>query len=196
MSKELTSEDVQNLISESEELRKLPTMPIFFGAFGPEVDTQTFWVTLGSIIVWLLIWGFYKIHKIVNNYISMLFMFLFIGISILNLINSATDVPDSASEREKFSSQQYYIQGGLSIFILLLVFLFNIPISDKEDKDKVYKILIISLISTCLGTIIINVKNESVNIRLVRKIQQSLYNQGIILFVFCLVLIYLYKNKS
>ena len=196
MSKELTSEDVQNLISESEELRKLPTMPIFFGLFGLEVDKQTWYVTAGSIFVWIIIWGFYKIHKIVNSSISILFMFVFIGISILNLINSATDIPDSASEREKFSSQQYYIQGGLSIFILLLVFLFNIPINDKEDKDKVYKILIISLISTCLGTIIINVKNESENIRLIRKIQQSLYNQGIILFVFCLVLIYLYKNKS
>jgi len=190
MSKELTSEDVQNLISESEQLRKLPTMP-FFG-----LDAQTFWVTIGSIVVWVFIWGFFKIHKIAGNNISILFMFIFIFISILNLFNSANDVPDSAAEREKLSGQQYYIQGGLAVFILLLVFLYNIPIEDPEYKNKVYKILIISLISTSLGTIIINVQNESENVRLVRKIHQSLYNQGIILFIFCLVLIYFYKNTS
>ena len=62
---------------------------------------------------------------------------------------------------------------------------------DVEYKNKIYKILLISLISTCVGTIVINVRNESENIRLVRKIQQAFYNQGIILFIFCLVLIYM-----
>ena len=70
---------------------------------------------------------------------------------------------------------------------------------DVEYKNKIYKILLISLISTCVGTIVINVRNESENIRLVRKIQQAFYNQGIILFIFCLVLIYISfipANKS
>ena len=180
MSKELTSEDVQNLISESENLRKLPTINIL----GLELDRQTSFVTVGSIIVWVIIW------KFLGKHISILFLIIFIFISLLNLYNSATDVPDSSSEREKLSGQQYFIQGGLAVFILLLVFLYNIPM-DVEYKNKIYKILLISLISTCVGTIVINVRNESENIRLVRKIQQAFYNQGIILFIFCLVLIYM-----
>ena len=194
MSKELTSEDVQNLISESENLRKLPTINIL----GLELDRQTSFVTLVSIIVWFLIWIFFGIFKIVHSGISILFLIIFIFISLLNLYNSATDVPDSSSEREKLSGQQYFIQGGLAVFILLLVFLYNIPM-DVEYKNKIYKILLISLISTCVGTIVINVRNESENIRLVRKIQQAFYNQGIILFIFCLVLIYISfipANKS
>ena len=186
MSKELTSEDVQNLISESENLRKLPTINIL----GLELDRQTSFVTVGSIIVWVIIWKFFGIFNIVGKHISILFLIIFIFISLLNLYNSATDVPDSSSEREKLSGQQYFIQGGLAVFILLLVFLYNIPM-DVEYKNKIYKILLISLISTCVGTIVINVRNESENIRLVRKIQQAFYNQGIILFIFCLVLIYM-----
>ena len=186
MSKELTSEDVQNLISESENLRKLPTINIL----GLELDRQTSFVTVVSIIVWVIIWKFFGIFNIVGKQISILFLIIFIFISLLNLYNSATDVPDSSSEREKLSGQQYFIQGGLAVFILLLVFLYNIPM-DVEYKNKIYKILLISLISTCVGTIVINVRNESENIRLVRKIQQAFYNQGIILFIFCLVLIYM-----
>ena len=119
MSKELTSEEVQNLISESEHLRKLKT----FKVGNIELDDQSGYVSLGSIIIWaLMCFIFFKINIITEYQAIFLFLVYFV-ILAFNLYNSATDVPDSSSERDKQSYQQNFIQGGSAVYILLLVFL-------------------------------------------------------------------------
>jgi len=186
MSNELSSEDVQNLISESEHLRKIKTYKI--GKL--EIDEQSFWVSLISLIFWCVIWWILGMRKIINSKITFAIFISYFVVVIINIINSATDVPDSAAEREKQASQQNFIQGGSAIYILVLVFLYNIQIDDQIIKNNIYKVLLISLILISISTLIINLKNESMNIRIVRKIQQSLYNQGTILFIFALILIF------
>jgi hypothetical protein len=120
---------------------------------------------------------------------------LYIVIVIINLFNSATDVPDVESERNQISSQQGFIQGGIAIFILAFVFLNNMGLQEA-DLTETYRILILSMLVSSLSIIIINVKNDSVNIRFVRKIQQMLYNQGLLLFLLALFLVYQYKTTN
>ena len=66
---------------------------------------------------------------------------------------------------------------------------------DERDKTHIYVILITCLIVSCVSIFIINVQNISTNIRFVRKIQQSLYNQGLILFMLALFMIYIVKTR-
>jgi hypothetical protein len=102
-------------------------------------------------------------------------------------------VSDAESERTHLSSQQSFIQGGMAVFILAFVFLYNIQMNE-QDKLKVYQILIISLIISSFAIIILNLKNEPSNIRFVRKMQQLLYNQGLVLFILALFMIFRFKT--
>jgi hypothetical protein len=66
---------------------------------------------------------------------------------------------------------------------------------EESERIRVYKILIISLIVCSSAILIVNVKNDSKNVRMIRKIQQFLYNQALTLFVLALFTIYTYKTK-
>ena len=44
--------------------------------------------------------------------------------------------------------------------------------------------------------VILNVKNNNKNIRLTRKVQQLLYNQGLVLFLFAIFIIFMAKRTD
>ncbi len=192
--KKLSSQDIEDLLTESNKFKKLDSVL----AFGKEWDLQSFFVFIIAIISWFIMWSLFDLNSVFSSwnssYIGYIAFILYVIISFLNFFNSANDVPDVESERVNFASQQSFIQGGIAIFILAFVFLYNIPMDDK-DKTHIYVILITSLIVSSFAIIIINVQNISTNIRFVRKIQQSLYNQGLILFMLGLFMVYLIKTR-
>ena len=185
----LTTQDIQNLISDSQQYKKLKTVTIF----GLELDATSLVISIVAIILWVMIWYFFDIFKIVRY--SEIFFTMYIILVIVNAINSATDVADVETERLQQATQQNFIQGGIAVFILAFVFLYNINLDD-EDKTQIYIVLTICLIISSLSLIIINVKNNSKNIRLVRKVQQLLYNQGLILFLLAIFIIFMYKKTD
>lgn len=188
-SKKLSSEDIKNLITESEKFKNLPA--IHLGDL--VLDLQSFFVAIISIVIWIIIWFVFNLWNIVP--FAKYFFFAYLFLTLLNLYNSATNVSDPETERVNLNSQQSFIQGGLSVTILAFVFLSNISIQD-DQKTNIYKVLINSLIICSIGIIVINIKNESVNIRFVRKIQQSLYNMSIVLFIMSLYMIFVYKTNN
>ena len=185
----LTAEDIKTLITENDKLKKLPTINIF----GLTFDEESVIVVIISIILWSLLWYGFNIFGIISY--AEYFYILYIIIILINLANSAGDVPDVETERLQQSSQQSFIQGGIAIFILAFVFLYNINM-DEVQRTEVYRVLILSLLIASLSIIIINVKNDSINIRFVRKMQQMLYNQGLILFLLGLLMIYRFKTVT
>lgn len=183
----ITAEDINNLLSESTKLKELP----YFNIFGLKIDVESSIVFIISIILWIALWLFFGIFQIVDY--SEYFFIFYIIISLTNVLNSANDISDAETERTHLSSQQSFIQGGIAVFILAFVFLYNIEMGE-EDKTKVYQILIISLIISSLAIIILNLKNEPSNIRFIRKTQQLFYNQGLVLFILALFMIFRFKT--
>jgi hypothetical protein len=190
--KKLSSEDIQNLISEGDKFKKVPS----FNLFGKEWDVSSTCIAIFSILFWIFMWYFFKIHTRNSRVPFTSFFFLFyIMISFLNLYNSASDVSDVETERVNQTSQLSFIQGGIAVFILAFVFLYNINMTE-HDRTKIYSVLIVSLLVSCLAITIINVKNDSTNIRVIRKMQQALYNQGLVLFMLGLYMIYVIKTND
>jgi hypothetical protein len=189
--KKLSSEDIQNLISEGDNFKKVPS----FTLFGKQWDVASTWVAVLSVIFWISMWYLFKIHTR-NRHVpfTSFFFYFYIMISFINLFNSASDVSDVETERVNQSSQLSFIQGGIAVFILAFVFLYNINMTE-HDRTKIYTVLIVSLLVSCLSITIINLKNDSTNIRFVRKMQQALYNQGLVLFMLGLYMIYVIKTK-
>jgi hypothetical protein len=184
--KKLTSYDIKSLLEEGDKLKDVPS----FKVLGITLDKISFYVMIITVILWIILWFSLKIFGIVKY--SEIFFIAYIIISILNLLNSATNVSDIESERMNIASQQSFIQGGIAIFILAFVFLQNINM-EESNRIKVYKILVISLIISCIGIVLINVKNVPSNVRFIRKIQQAIFNQGLIIFLLALYMIYTFK---
>jgi len=187
--KKLTSLDIQNLLEDSSKLKDVPT----FNIFGLRIDKTSLYVVIIATIIWTILWLSFKIFGIVNY--SEIFFIIYIIITLFNLFNSATNVSDIETERMNMSSQQSFIQGGIAVFILAFVFLYNITM-DENKRTQIYKVLIISLIISCTAIFLINVKNTPTNVRFVRKIQQMLYNQGLVLFLLGLYMIYEFKASK
>lgn len=183
---QLSVEDVKSILAENDKYKKLPTT-IF------DLDLQSTETTIVIILIWIVLWMTLGLFKITGQFGIYVF-YGYIALCVFNLVNSATDVSDSDSERINLATQQNYIQGGLSIFIMLLVFLANIPLESKT-RMNIYVLIILSLLICCTSIAIINLKNTSINIRYVRKIQQGLFNQSLFLFVLCL-LIMLFEMKG
>jgi hypothetical protein len=192
--KKLSSSDIDELLSEDVKFKKLDSVLVA----GKEWDLQSFWAFVISIISWIVMWKLFNLDSVFKSWnaqnIGYMAFIFYIIVSFLNFFNSANNIPDVESERVNIASQQSFIQGGIAIFILAFVFLYNIPMEDK-DKTHVYVILITCLIVSSLPIIIVNVQNVSTNIRFVRKIQQSLYNQGLILFMLALFMIFIIKTR-
>jgi hypothetical protein len=184
--KKLTSYDIKSLLEEGDKLKDVPT----FKVLGITLDKTSFYVMIITVILWIILWFSLKIFGIIKY--SEIFFIAYIIISILNLFNSATNVSDIESERMNMASQQSFIQGGIAVFILAFVFLQNINM-EESNRIKVYKILVISLIISCIGIVLINVKNVPSNVRFIRKIQQAIFNQGLVLFLLALYMIYTFK---
>jgi hypothetical protein len=190
----LSSQEIEDLLAESDKFQKLSS----FEYLGKEWDTQSFWAFIIGIGTWIVFWKLFNLGYIFKSWnaewIGHLTFILYIIISFMNFFNSATNVSDVESERVNIAAQQSFIQGGIAVFILPFVFLYNIPMEDT-DKTHIYVILITALMVSSLAIIIVNVQNVSTNIRLVRKIQQSLFNQGLILFMLALFMVYIVKTR-
>lgn len=186
--RKLNAEDIKSLLSESDNFNKLTVLDLKI----LKIDIETLIVVIISIILWVSLWYFFDIFRIISY--AETFFILYLVIIVINLINSATDVPDVESERMQQTSQQSFIQGGIAVFILAFVFLNNMGL-EQGVMTETYRILILSMLVSCVSIIIINVKNDSINIRFVRKIQQMLYNQGLILFLLALYMLYRYKTS-
>ena len=187
--KSLTTQDIEDLLAEGDKFKKLPS----FRFLGKDWDIQSAIIFFISIIIWFAIWGIFKIEFKTIPY-GIYFLIFYVLISFVNLYNSASDVSDAESERMNQATQASFIQGGIAVFILAFVFLYNIKM-EEPDRIKIYTVLVLSLLVSCLGIIIINVRNESSNIRTVRKMQQAFFNQGLILFMLGLYMIYSVKSK-
>ena len=184
--KKLTTHDIQNLLEESDKLKDVPA----FNILGLTFDRASFYVVIIALIIWTILWLSFKIFGIINY--AEIFFIIYIIITLFNLFNSATNVSDIETERMNMASQQSFIQGGIAVFILAFVFLYNVNM-DENKRTQVYKVLIISLLISCSAIILINVKNNPSNVRFIRKIQQILYNQGLVLFLLGLYTIYEFK---
>ena len=184
--KKLTTHDIQNLLEESDKLKDVPK----FNILGLSVDRASFYVVIIALIIWTILWLSFKFFGIINY--AEIFFIIYIIITLFNLFNSATNVSDIETERMNMASQQSFIQGGIAVFILAFVFLYNVNM-DENKRTQVYKVLIISLLISCSAIILINVKNNPSNVRFIRKIQQMLYNQGLVLFLLGLYTIYEFK---
>ena len=192
--KKITQQEIDDLLAESDKFQKLNS----YQFLGKEWDTQSFWAFIIGIITWIVFWKLFNLGYVFKSWnaswIGHLTFIFYVIVSFINFFNSATNVSDVESERVNIASQQSFIQGGIAVFILPFVFLYNIPMEDT-DKTHIYVILITALLVTSLATIIVNVQNISTNIRFVRKVQQSLFNQGLILFMLGLFMVYIVKTR-
>ena len=185
----LKASDINKLLEDEDKFRKLPSINIL----GTDIDYDSLIIFLIFIIIWIFLWNILKIQSMFSY--SFIFFILYILISIFNIFNSANDIPDIETSRVQLEVQSTLIQGGLGIFILVFVFLYEIKINQKDIKD-IYKLLIINLIITSLSIIIFSVKNSSRNIRIMRKTYQNLFNIGVVYFMMALYMIFLSITKN
>ena len=179
----LSSQDINNLIERQNTIVKLTSFKIF----GKDFDVRATIIAFISIILWIFIWFFFNIFSIKG---SIVFFIIFIVLTILNLLNDSTyQLLDPETEDFSYDRQINNIEGAVGIIVLVFIFLFNISM-DETIKRRTSKILVISLIISCLTLFIYNIKYRSVNIRNVRMITQQFFNQSIILFMLSLFSIY------
>ena len=190
----LTTQEIEDLLAETDKFQKLSS----FQFLGKEWDMQSLGAFVIGIITWVFFWKLFNLSYVFKSWkaewVGSLTFVLYLLVSFMNFYNSATSISDVESERVNIAAQQSFIQGGIAVFILPFVFLYNIPMEDT-DKTHIYVILITALMVSSLSIIIVNVQNISTNIRFVRKLQQSLFNQGLILFMLALFMIYLVKTR-
>ena len=156
--------------------------------FGIKVGLESFIITIISIIVWIFIWKIFNLFKI-GKFTIFIFL-LYIIVSIFNIFNSSTDTEISVENAVyEMLNQISRIQAALGVIILVFVFLFNIKI-DETHRLLAYKLLTIIICLLILSMIALDSKNETRNIRNIRLYTQKLFNQAIILFMLCLIIIY------
>ena len=160
--------------------------------FGKKIDKLSLIVFCVSIVLWTTIWIVFDIFEF--KY-SIVFFMIFIIVTTINLLNAATNIPDVDREIDLQRDQQVFTQGCICGIILLLAFLYNIKM-ENSDMVKTYKILIICLFVSSFGLILINRQNNANNVRTIRKTQQMFYNQGMILFLLVLAMIYNFQLKK
>jgi hypothetical protein len=188
MSDLLSSKDIKDIINQpiaDNNVIKLPLLNIF----GNEVDVKSFRIFLYSVIIWSVLSAFLLYLKIWQPYFTF-FYYLFIGLSIFNLLNSPDDlIKDQNTLMLETQSQDNFIQGTISIFAILYVFLGGMKIKE-DDKSIIYKLLTIALLISATSLFIYNHTNDSVNISTIKKVKQTLFNQALVLFCMSLFLIF------
>ena len=195
ISNQLSADDIRLLELEHEDHKTKYLETASVNIFRKKFDKLSLIVFCISIVLWTTIWVVFDIFNVFEPKHSVIFFMIYIVITTVNLLNAATTIPDIDNEIVLQTDQQSYIQGCISGIILLLVFLYNIKM-ENSDMVKTYKILIISVFVSSFGLILINRQNNADNIRAIRKIQQMFYNEGIILFLLVLGMIYNFQSKK
>lgn len=180
--KALTADDINNILEEK--FKPIPTLDIL----GIKVSRDDLIISGIAIAVWTLLWvmlGLFSFGKI-----SFIFYLSFIVVQLINIFNSSIDTETSVEFAiYEFYNQVNRIEGAFGVIILVLVFLYNMPVRE-ENKQLAYKLLTIVSILLAITVVQYDTKNDPVNIRNTRLAIQKIYNQAIILFIFTLVVIF------
>ena len=158
--------------------------------FGRKIDTDSLYLFLVSMVVLLILIIILIYSGLWKNYFGT-FVLIYVLISIFNLFNSSNNVvSDITIGLLEIQSQDNFVQGSISIFILVFVFLDSIKMT-QEQKFKIYQMLIITLLLSSSSLFIYNYKNHPRNIRTLRKTKLFLFNQSLLLFCITLYMIFL-----
>lgn len=180
----LYANEINDIVALQNSVIEFPTISIF----GKKIDKDNLIITGVILVMWTIIWvffGFFKIHK---N--AIFFYILFIILSIVNSLNLSEYIRvDPETEEYNYQRQINNIAGTIGIFVLLLVFVFNLSI-DENVKILVSKILTVTLIISCLAIYIYTVKYETRNFKILTLLSQKFFNQSIVLFMLALYIIY------
>jgi hypothetical protein len=167
-------------------LNKLPILNIL----GINVDVDTFKIFVVSMISWIFIICILFFTGLWEKYFIYFILFYYV-LAFLNLINNSNNVvSDQAISLLQIQGQDNFVQGSISMFILVFVFLDSIKIPNPKDRFKIYKLLIITLLLSATSLFVYNYKNDTRNIRALRKTKQFLFNQSLVLFCICLYMIF------
>ena len=169
-----------------ESLNKLPILNIL----GINVDVDTFKIFIISMVSWLFIICILFFTGLWEKYFIYFILFYYV-LAFLNLINNSNNVvSDQAISLLEIQGQDNFVQGSISMFILVFVFLDSIKIPNVKDRFKIYKLLIITLLLSATSLFVYNYKNDTRNIRILRKTKQFIFNQSLVLFCICLYMIF------
>lgn len=186
---ELSASEVLALSDEQSSYKKTQTINIF----GKIVSKDNFIISIVGIIIWIILW---KILKIFDNNLSLVFFISFIIFDIINIFTNATNTEIDISEaRYRLENQINMSIGILGGIIILLSFLHKFDINPVY-KDKAFKILTIIITILSLSLFTIGVKNISEHITTLRYIIEELQAMSIILILFLMYLLYVGNNKK
>ena len=138
------------------------------------------WTIIIAILVLSGSWRSYFIY----------FIILYFAVVLFNLLNNSNNVlTDENSSILEMQGQDSFVQGTISMYILVFVFLDSIKIPESE-KYSIYKLLLITLMISATSLFIYNYKNDTRNIRLLRKAKEFLFNQSLAIFFIALFMIF------
>ena len=126
-----------------------------------------------------------------------IFFGIYLLLSIFNLINDSDEmIADQSIAMSELQSQDLFMQGCIYMYILIFVFLYSIEIP-KEMKFKIYKMLIITILISSFSLFIYQAKiDSSRNIRFLKKIEQTIFNQSLVMFCITLYMIFTTQNDK
>ena len=182
----LSSEDINTMLKEEEILRLKPLPYLEF--FGRKINLDSLIISALGLILWICIWKFFNLFDI-GKY-SLIFFFIYVFIVLFNIFNSSVDTERNLElATYEIEKQITNVEAAMGIIIILYVFLYNIQM-DSESRILSYKLLTIIMVLCSISIIKYSLKNDSINVRTIRIITEKFYNQAIILFSLCLVVIY------
>jgi uncharacterized membrane protein YqjE len=180
----LTADEINFMLQDESKYKSIPTIKLF----GISVGLESLIITIISIIVWIIIWKIFGLFKL-GKFTIILFI-LYIIIAFFNIFNSSTDTEISVENAVyELQNQISRIEGALGSIVLVFVFLYNMKL-DEAHRLFAYKLLIIIISMLILSIVTLDPKNDTRNIRNIRLFIQKLYNQAVILFILCLLVIY------
>ena len=180
----LSEDQINSMLEDANKYKNIPTIKIF----GIKVGLESFILSIISIVIWIVIWKVFNLFAI--GKFSIILFLLYIFVAIFNIFNSSTDTEISVENAAyELQNQITRIEGALGVIVLVFVFLFNIKL-DETHRLIAYKLLTIIISMLILSIIALDPKNETRNIRNIRIYTEKLYNQSVILFILCLLVIY------
>lgn len=146
------------------------------------------------VIVWIFLWVFFGLFKF-DKY-SFIFFFGYIFVLMIDIFNEYKKIRDDG-ESVYFATFEYdqnlsKIMGVFGIIILVYILLGNMKLKNSED---IKKLLIISIIIISIPILVINLKNQSINLNDIEFTLNKIYNQSLFLFLFALYLIFVRIQK-
>lgn len=185
----LSADQINYMLQDESKYKSIPTVKLF----GIVLGLESFIISIIAIVVWIAIWKIFDLFKI--GKFSIYLFLLYIFIVIFNIFNSSTDTEINVENAVyELQNQISRIEGALGVIILVFVFLFNLKM-DETNRLIAYKLLTIIICMLILSIVALDPKNETRNIRNIRLYTQKLYNQAVVLFILCLIVIYLGITK-